>query len=229
MPVASAQLKSALLIAGLFARGNTVIHQPAPSRDHTERMARSMGVRVTNDDSSLTVCPGSLTSVDVRVPGDISSAAYWLAAGTIHPNARIRVVRSGVNPSRTGIIDVLRAMGARLLVGQPSVEGGEPTADIQVESSEMEGVEIGGGLIPRVIDELPLLALVATQAKGKTVSRDAGELRVKESDRIQSTAYELSKLGASIEETPDGMVMPVTDSFCRGGCCDSRGATTGWR
>ncbi len=222
MPVASAQLKSALLIAGLFARGNTIIHQPAPSRDHTDRLVRSMGVRVANDNGSLIVHPGPLTSVDVQVPGDISSAAYWLVAGTIHPNAKIRVVRSGVNPSRTGIIDVLRAMGARLLIGQLLVKGGEPTADIQAESSELEGVEIGGDLIPRIIDELPLLALAATQARGKTVIRDAEELRVKESDRIQSTACELSKLGACIEETPDGMIIKGPTPLS-GGRCDSHG------
>lgn len=222
LSVASAQLKSALLIAGLYAEGETIIHQPAPSRDHTERMLQAMGARLAIDDNTITVYPGSLNSIDVRVPGDISSAAYWLTAGTIHPIAKIKVLATGVNPTRTGIVDVLRAMGARLLIGQATVKSGEPIADIQSESSELEAVEIVGSLIPRVIDELPLLALAATQACGKTVIRDAGELRVKESDRIRSTACELSKLGANIEERPDGMVIHGPTPLI-GGTCDSHG------
>jgi 3-phosphoshikimate 1-carboxyvinyltransferase len=141
------------------------------------------------------------------VPGDISSAAYWLVAGAIHQNAKIKITNCGVNPTRTGIIDVLLAMGAKLKIDNQRLEGNEPVADLYIESSRLKAIEIGGDIIPRLIDEIPLLAVAACAAQGKTVIRDAGELRVKESDRILTTIRELSRLGAKIEELPDGMVI----------------------
>ncbi|MCH8086688.1 MAG: 3-phosphoshikimate 1-carboxyvinyltransferase [Chloroflexi bacterium] len=222
MPVASAQVKSAILLAGLFAEGTTTLHQPAPSRDHTERLFRAMGAALTTTENTITLDPGPLTCLDVQVPGDISSAAPWLVAGSLHPEARITIRGVGVNPTRTGIIDVLRAMGAQLVIGEPRESGGEPVADITVESSRLEGVEICGDLVPRLIDEIPLIALAATQATGTTVISDAQELRIKESDRIQTTVQELRRLGADVEERPDGMIIRGPTPL-RGATCDSHG------
>jgi 3-phosphoshikimate 1-carboxyvinyltransferase len=209
LPIPSAQIKSAILLAGLFARGNTVLHQTIPSRDHTERMLKRMGASLESEGNSISLLPLSspLVSVNLRVPGDISSAAYFLIAGVIHPSARIVIRDSGINPTRTGIIDVLLAMGAKLKIDNERLEAGEPLADIVVESSELKGIEVGGDIIPRLIDEIPVLAVAGCVAKGKTIIRDAGELRVKESDRIATVATELSRLGAKIEPLPDGMVI----------------------
>lgn len=221
MPVASAQLKSALLMAALFANGETVLHQPALSRDHTERMLRAMGADVEEDGLALVVKPGpALKPLDVTVSGDISSAAFWLVAGAVHPRARIRLANVGVNPSRTGVLDVLRDMGASVTEENPRMEGGEPVADLLVESSELRGVEIGGDMIPIVQDEVPVLALAAALANGTTTIRDAQELRYKESDRLHATATELNKLGAKITELPDGLVIEGTGALA-GGACDS--------
>lgn len=209
LPVPSAQIKSAILLAGLFARGNTILHQTIPSRDHTERMLKQMGASLESQGNSISLLPLSspLVPLNLRVPGDISSAAYFLVAGAIHPNARIVIKDCGINPTRTGIIDVLLAMGARLKIDNARLEAGEPLADIVVESSELKGIEVGGDIIPRLIDEIPVLAVAGCVARGKTVIRDAGELRVKESDRIATVAGELSRLGAKIEPLPDGMVI----------------------
>ena len=234
MPVASAQLKSCILIAGLHAQGETVVHEPVASRDHTERMLRAMGGHVEQDGLRITVRAGDLTAIDVRVPGDISGAAFWLVAGCCHPNARVRVQGVGINPSRTGVLDVLEAMRALVSVEVVGEEGGEPTADITVESSLLEGTEIRGDMIPRVIDELPVLALAACFARGTTVIRDAQELRVKESDRIRATVVGLRNLGADISSAYQGI--PVADDAeqrdgmiihgpcrLRGGVCESYG------
>jgi 3-phosphoshikimate 1-carboxyvinyltransferase len=209
LPIPSAQIKSAILLAGLFAHGNTILHQTIPSRDHTERMLNQMGAGLESQGKSISLLPldRPLVSVNLRIPGDISSAAYFLIAGAIHPNARIVVRDSGINPTRTGIIEILLAMGARLKITNKRSEAGEPLADIVVESSELKGIEVGGDIIPRLIDEIPVLAVAGCVAKGKTVIRDAGELRVKESDRIATVASELSRLGAKIETLPDGMVI----------------------
>ena len=209
LPVPSAQIKSAILLAGLFARGNTVLHQQIPSRDHTERMLRQMGASLESKGNSITLLPltNPLAPLNLRVPGDISSAAYFLVAAAIHPNARIVIRDCGINPTRTGIIDILLAMGARLRIQNERLEAGEPLADIMVESSELKGIEVGGDIIPRLIDEIPVLAVAGCVARGKTVIRDAGELRVKESDRIATVVNELSRLGAQIEPLPDGMVI----------------------
>ena len=209
LPVPSAQIKSAILLAGLFARGNTVIHQKIVSRDHTERMLKQMGATLETKGNSIGLLPLSnpLLPLNLRVPCDISSAAYFLVAAAIHPNAKIVIRDCGINPTRAGIIDILLAMGAKLRIDHERWEASEPLADIVVESSELKGAEIGGDIIPRLIDEIPVLAVAGCVAKGKTVIRNAGELRVKESDRIATVVNELSRLGAQIEALPDGMVI----------------------
>jgi len=222
MPVASAQLKSSILIGGIHADGETTVHQPAASRDHTERMLRAMGAEVTENELSISVCTSDLTAVDVRVPSDISGAAFWLIAGCCHPNARVTARGIGINPSRTGVLDVLRSMGARIRLENVQEGGGEPYADLVSESSNLEGIKIEGDMIPRVIDELPVIALAACFAKGTTVIRDAAELRVKESDRIRATVDGLSRMGAQIEERPDGMVIHGVGHLI-GAECDSFG------
>ncbi|MXW31417.1 MAG: 3-phosphoshikimate 1-carboxyvinyltransferase [Chloroflexi bacterium] len=205
MPVASAQVKSALLLAGLFAEGETTLEQPAVSRDHTELMFRSMGVEVVEDGLTVSVRPGRLTAMDVTVPADISSAAYWLVGGICHPDAEVRVRNVGVNPTRTGILDALAMMGADVSVENERTEGGEPVADLVARSSSLRATEIGGDLIPRLVDEVPVLALAACFAEGTTVIRDASELRVKESDRLMASRVELSRSGAQVEELDDGL------------------------
>jgi len=209
LPVPSAQVKSAILLAGLFAQGDTVVEQPQPSRDHTERLLERMGVKLESANTHVFLTPlaAPLAPVDLHIPGDISSAAYWLVAGAIHPNARIRIIGCGINQTRTGVIDALLAMGAKLEVVNQRLDGNEPIADLSIESSQLRAVEVGRELIPRLIDEIPLLAVAACVAEGNTIIRDAGELRVKESDRIVTTVRELSRLGARVEELPDGMVI----------------------
>ena len=209
LPMASAQVKSAIILAGLSAGGQTVIHQPALSRDHTERMVSAMGGKIEKNGLDLVIHPARLNAVDITVPGDVSSAAFWMVAGLCHPNSRILVRGVGLNPSRTGIVDVLREMGAgdALQLVDQRTEGGEPVADILVTSAELHGVEIGGDLMPRMLDEVPVLAVAACFATGDTVIRDAAELRVKETDRIATTVAELTRLGANIEATEDGMVI----------------------
>lgn len=209
LPVPSAQIKSAILLAGLFARGSTVLHQKIPSRDHTERMLPHMGANVESKGNTIALMPltSPLRALNLRIPGDISSAAYFLVAAAVHPDARIVIRDCGINPTRTGIIDVLLAMGARLEIDHERLEAGEPLADIVVESSELKGIEVSGDIIPRLIDEIPVLAVAGCIAKGKTVIRGAGELRVKESDRIATVVNELSRLGARIEPLPDGMAI----------------------
>ena len=207
LPVASSQVKSCLLIAGQYAEGQTIIEQPAASRDHTERMLRSMGADIQVDGLRIAIRPAELSPVDVTVPGDISSAAFWIIAACCHPGARIRIEGVGINPTRAGVLKVLEAMGARVRLENVREDGGEPVADIVAESSDLEATEVQGDLIPQVVDELPLLALAACFAKGTTVIRDAQELRVKESDRIRATVDGLTRLGARIEERPDGMVI----------------------
>jgi 3-phosphoshikimate 1-carboxyvinyltransferase len=216
LPVASAQIKSCLLIAGLFARGRTTLHQPVASRDHTERLLEIMGADVTVDGLAVSVGRSDLYSVDVRVPGDISAAAFWLVLAACHPDARIRVDRVGINPLRTGVLDVLRDMGAKITLDNIREDGGEPSADLAVESSQLKAVEIGGDIIPRVIDELPVLALAACFAEGTTSIRDAHELRVKESDRIHATVEGLTNLGAMVEERADGMIVHGTGRLTGG-------------
>ena len=214
MPVASAQVKSCLMLAGLAASGPIVLHQPALSRDHTERMMSAMSARIETDGLTLTLHPTELQAVDVAVPGDVSSAAFWMVAGLIHPNARVTITGVGLNPSRAGIIDALHMMGAgdSLRLENERVEGGEPVADvvassIQGSGASLKGIDLGGDIIPIMMDELPVLAVAACFAEGNTVIRDAAELRVKESDRIATTVSELTRLGGNLESRDDGMVI----------------------
>ena len=207
MPVASAQLKSAILLAGLFANGPTTVIEPAPSRDHTERMLRGLGAQVVSNGTEITLTPPkALHAVNVEIPGDISSAAYFLVAGLILPNSDIVIRNVGINPTRTGILDALEAMGANIerLNERGTVE---PICDLRVRSSHLHGTTIGGDMIPRLIDEIPVLAVAAAFADGKTVIRDAQELKVKESNRIATMTTELSKTGADVQETEDGMII----------------------
>ncbi|WP_240511835.1 3-phosphoshikimate 1-carboxyvinyltransferase [Paludifilum halophilum] len=218
-PVASAQVKSCLLLAGLQAEGKTVVEEPSLSRDHTERMLRSFGVELSVEKGRVSLQGGQeLTAQYVRVPGDISSAAFLIAAALIVPDSRVTIREVGLNPTRTGIIDAFQAMGGEVEVTVTGEWSGEPVGDITVSSSPLNGVEIGGEWIPRLIDEIPVLAVAATQAEGQTVIRDASELKVKETNRIDVTAQELRKLGAEVEETEDGLIIqgktPLSGAVC---------------
>lgn len=205
-PVASAQVKSAILLAGLGADGPVSVTEPAPSRDHSERMLRRFGARVTGDGRTVTLEPGPLRGSVVEVPGDLSSAAFLLVAALVVPEARVTLHRVGVNPTRTGLLDALAAMGAPVERTAEADEG-EPTASLTVASAALTGTVVGGAMIPRLIDEVPALAVAALGARGVTEVRDAAELRVKESDRIAALARELGKLGAEVQERPDGLVI----------------------
>jgi 3-phosphoshikimate 1-carboxyvinyltransferase len=207
-PVASAQVKSAVLLAGLFASGPTSVVEPARSRDHTERMLTAFGGELEVDGQTVAIVPGRrLTGRLCRVPGDISSAAFFLVAGAAAPDGAVTIRGVGVNPTRTGALDILEAMGARVGVS-PREGDGEPMADLRVGPSQLHGTEVGGAVVPRAIDEIPILAVAAACAEGPTVVRDASELRVKESDRIRALASELGKMGVAVEERPDGFRLP---------------------
>jgi 3-phosphoshikimate 1-carboxyvinyltransferase len=222
-PVSSAQVKSAILLAGLSAFGKTTVLEPATSRDHTERMLGAFGVQVDRLKKGVSIVGRQqLTSTRVIVPGDISSAAFFLAAALMVPGSTITIEKVGLNPTRTGIIDVFRAMGAEVTVEEQPESSGEPIGSITITCDELKGVEIGGDLIPRLIDEIPIIAVVATQAKGKTIIRDAAELKVKETNRISTTANELRKLGAKVEETEDGLIIEGKTSL-HGAICNSHG------
>jgi len=206
--VASAQVKSAVLLAGLYAEGKTVVEEPGPSRDHTERMLRAMGVDVRREGPAISVQPvDALSPIDINVPGDVSSAAFWLVAAAAHPDADLLLVGVGINPTRTGMIDALRKMGANIDVLEERSVGEEPVADLRVRSAGLTGVEVGDELVLRMMDELPVFAIAACAAQGRTVVRDAEELRVKESDRIATLVPQLRALGVEIEERPDGFVI----------------------
>ncbi|OQP05914.1 3-phosphoshikimate 1-carboxyvinyltransferase [Geobacillus sp. 46C-IIa] len=224
-PVASAQVKSAILLAGLFADGLTSVTEPHRSRDHTERMIRLFGGEVNVDGPTVSVAgPQRLGGTHIYVPGDISSAAFFLVAGAIVPNSEITLKNVGLNPTRTGIIDVLERMGADITVDHVRNEETEPIGDITIRTSALQAVEIGGDLIPRLIDEIPIIALLATQAEGTTVIKDASELKVKETNRIDTVVTELKKFGADIEATDDGMVIRgKTALYADGIVVDSHG------
>jgi 3-phosphoshikimate 1-carboxyvinyltransferase len=208
LPMASAQVKSAVLLAGLFAEGETIVEEPAPARDHTERMLAAMGARIDREGPAVRITPGHrLEALSMRVPNDISAAAFWMVAAAVHPDAEVRITGVGVNPTRTGIIDALRAMGADLSVEEERIVGGEPVADVVVRSSQLEGTVVEGDLVPRLLDEAPVLAVAAAFAQGTTEIRDAGELVVKESNRVATTASQLAALGVRIRERPDGMII----------------------
>lgn len=206
MPVASAQVKSAILFAALQTKGETVVVEKEPSRNHTEEMIKQFGGSIEVDGKEIKVSgPQKLTGQEVIVPGDISSAAFFLAAGLIVPNSQITMTNVGVNPTRTGIIDVIQQMQGQLEISNE--DKANQSATITVSTSQLQAIEIGGAIIPRLIDELPTIALLATQAQGTTIIRDAEELKVKETNRIDAVAHELQKMGADITPTEDGLIV----------------------
>jgi 3-phosphoshikimate 1-carboxyvinyltransferase len=218
-PVASAQVKSALLLAGLYAQGETSVTEPVQSRDHTERMLAGFGGKIKTEGLTSLVRPGELTAQQVLVPGDISSAAFFLVAAAIIPGAKIKVVNLGLNPTRTGILEVLEEMGAMIQIDNRRTVSGEDLGDVTVIGAELKGIEIGGEIMPRLIDEVPVLAVAAAFAEGQTVIRDAQELKVKESNRLEAVATELKRFGADINETGDGLLIrggrkPYTGAVC---------------
>lgn len=207
-PVASAQVKSAILLAGLYADGETSVTEPYVSRNHTELMFEAFGVPVHREGTTVTIRPiDSLNAQKILVPGDISSAAYFLVAGLITPNSELVIRNVGINPTRDGILDVCRAMGADITLERVSDTIGEPTADIRVRTSALHSTVIEGAVIPKLIDELSIIAVLACFAEGTTVIRDAQELKVKESNRIDVMVHSLSAMGADIEATDDGMII----------------------
>ncbi|MBC6299688.1 3-phosphoshikimate 1-carboxyvinyltransferase [Listeria booriae] len=208
LPVASAQVKSAIIFAALQADGETTIIEKEKTRDHTEQMIRQFGGAITTDGLTIRVNGGQeFQGQNVVVPGDISSAAFFIVAGLIIPNSKIRLENVGLNPTRTGIIDVVKEMGGKITVEQTSKAGDEPAGTVIVETSDLKGIEIGGDIIPRLIDELPVIALLASQATGQTVIKDAEELKVKETNRIDAVVTELSKMGVALVGTDDGMII----------------------
>ncbi len=207
-PVASAQVKSAVLLAGLYGDGITQVTEPYVSRNHTELMLRCFGADVRTEGTKAVIHPAEeLYGQNILVPGDISSAAFFIAAGLIVPGSEILIRNVGINPTRNGILKVCKSMGADLVLLNENQDAGEPTADILVKSSSLHGIEIGGAVIPTLIDELPVIAAMACFAEGETVIRDAAELKVKESNRIEVMVRNLSAMGADVTETEDGMII----------------------
>ena len=208
LEVPSAQVTSALIYAGLFAKGETIIRQDASIRDHTIRMLNGQGANIQRSGNEIRVSPvTSLRPFDMIIPGDISSAAFPIVAAAINSHSEIKVKDVGINESRMGLIDVLQHMGADIEIKNAQVDAIEPIGDLVVKSSKLSAIELGGDTIVRAIDEVPLVALLATQAKGTTIIRDAQELRVKETNRIETICTELQQMGANIEPTPDGMII----------------------
>ena len=217
-PIASAQVKSALMLAGLYAEGETSISEPTLSRDHSERMFRYFGADLETGSASVTLRGGQeLQGREIRVPGDISSAAFFLVAALIVPGSELLIRNVGVNPTRTGVIDILTAMGGDITLQDQRELSGEPVADLLVRSSRLKGIEISGELVPRAIDEFPAICVAAALAEGTTVLRDAHELRVKETDRIAAMAANLRKVGSGmVEETEDGMIIQGVETLAGG-------------
>ena len=224
LPVASAQVKSAVLLAGLNAEGPTTVVEPVPTRDHTELMLESAGVRVTRRPTSVTIEPASALRLDeIEVPGDMSSAAPFLAAAALVPGSDITIHDVNLNPRRTGFLDVLERMGAHIAVFNKHRAGREPVGDVQLQYTELNAVEVTGAEVPLLVDELPLVALLASHARGKSVVRGAEELRVKESDRIEAVTDGLRAFGAHITSRPDGWDITGVPTRLRGGRIDARG------
>jgi len=222
MPVASAQVKSAVLLAGLYAEGETCVTEPAPTRDHTERMLRGFGVSVSRSDATVCLAGGShLVATDIDVPADISSATFFLVAASIAPESDLVLEHVGINPTRTGAIDILRLMGADITLVNEREVGGEPVADIHVRAADLKGIDIPESLVPLAIDEFPVLFIAAACAKGQTRLTGAEELRVKESDRIQVMADGLKTCGIEAKPQPDGII--IQGGSLGGGSVDSQG------
>lgn len=208
MPVASAQVKSSILLASLYADGKTIINEPVASRNHTEIMLNYFGADIKNENGKITSTPvEELYGNSFTVPGDISSAAFFMVAGLITPNSELTITNVGINPTRTGIIDALKQMGGDITVINERISGGEPVGDIVVRTSRLKGITLSGDIIPRMIDEIPVFAVAALAAEGTTIVKDAQELKVKESNRIATMGEELGKMGAVITETDDGMII----------------------
>ncbi|MBV7507130.1 3-phosphoshikimate 1-carboxyvinyltransferase [Bacillus sp. sid0103] len=223
LPVASAQVKSALILAGLQAEGQSVIIEPEETRDHTERMIIKFGGEIHKDNQQIIVKGGQkLTGTTIHVPGDISSAAFFLVAGAIIPGSEVVLKNVGLNPTRTGIIEVMQKMGADLKIVQDEESSFEPIGDLIIKTSNLKGTVVEGDLIPKLIDEIPIIALLATQAEGTTIIKDAEELKVKETNRIDTVVHELKKLGAKIEATDDGMIIHGKSPL-NGGAVSSHG------
>jgi len=216
MPVASAQVKSAVLLAGLYAQGKTVIKEPVQSRNHTEIMLAVRGVEIdinkVKNEITLTP-PEIILPAEISIPGDISSAAFFIVLASLLPNSYLVIHNVGINPTRTGILDILHSMGADFTINNRRLVSGEETADIEVRSSELYGAEICGDIIPRIIDELPIIAAAGAFADGITVIKDAQELRVKETDRIAALYVNLQKMGTTVEECPDGLIIKGKTGF----------------
>src|SRR5574344_593941 len=205
--LASAQVKSSIILAGLFADSKTSVTEPYTSRNHTEIMLKYLGANILTDGLKVTVSKSTLEAKTIKIPGDISSAAYFIAAALIVPNSNVILKNVGLNPTRTGILEVCKKMGGNIEILNIKTISGERVGDIRVKYSELEGCTIEGEIIPRLIDELPVIAVLATQAKGQTIIKNAEDLRNKEADRIKTTVCELAKLGAEITETPDGFIV----------------------
>ncbi|MFZ4858873.1 MAG: 3-phosphoshikimate 1-carboxyvinyltransferase [Desulfuromonadaceae bacterium] len=222
-PVSSAQIKSSIMLAGLYAEGETTVTEPSLSRDHSERMFRYFGASLDVLSNGVTVRGGvELTAREVSVPGDISSAAFFIVAALITPHSELLIRNVGVNPSRTGVIDILQAMGGDIQLVDPRELSGEPVADILVRTSRLKGIDISGSVVPRAIDEFPVICVAAARAEGITTIRDAKELRVKETDRITAMAVNLRLLGITVTETEDGMDISGSGRLL-GGSVDSCG------
>ncbi len=207
LPISSAQVKSCILLAGLFADGKTTIHEPNQSRNHTELMLKYLGADISSDFNTIELYPSKLEAKNIEICGDISSAAYFITAALIVPNSDIIIKNVGLNPTRAGIIKVAKQMGANIEILNQEEISGELVGDIRVKYSELKGTEISGEIIPTLIDEIPVIAVLATQANGITTIKDAADLRNKESDRISAIVIELKKLGADIQETQDGFIV----------------------
>lgn len=224
MPMASAQVKSAIMLAGLYTSDQTVITEPGPARDHTERMMRKFGIPVRVDGSVITMSGGvDFLGQTIAVPADISSAAFFMVAGAIVPDSCITLPAIGINPTRTGILEVLQHMGAQIEILNPRQTDFEPVADIVVRTSKLKGINISGDLIPRIIDEIPIIAVAAALAEGITEISGAEELRFKESDRLATVCQELSKFGVNIQEKADGLIIQGNRAVLNGAICDSHG------
>lgn len=207
-PIASAQVKSAILLAGLYADGETSVTEPYVSRNHTEIMLRFFGADVSTQDTTATIQPEPvLEGQKISVPGDISSAAYFIAAGLLVPGSEILLKNVGINPTRAGILEVVKNMGGNISLLNINTDNGEETADLLIQSSSLHGTTVGGAIIPTLIDEIPIIAIMAAFAEGTTIIKDAAELKVKESNRIQVMVDNLSAMGCDIEGTEDGMII----------------------
>ncbi len=222
MPMASAQVKSCLMLAGLYAQGKTCVKEPAPTRDHTERMLRGFGYPVSSNGDRVCLEPGfRLTATDMVVPGDISSATFFIVGASISSGSRVEIKNVGINPTRTGILFILKEMGANIELKNERIIGGEPVADLVVQSAPLHGIHINEEHVPLAIDEFPAILVAAACASGETGLSGAEELRVKESDRISAMAQGLSNIGVDVTETPDGM--RVQGGQIQGGTVDSHG------